>query len=171
MFGLGLGIGWIKILAIGAVLFTVSGTIYAGYTFVTNLQSENNRLTTDNATLVTNNATLVAGTLTQQDTIASLERDNELQAAIFQDTSNAFDQARNQVNTLQERLSRHELGYLATSKPNLVENIINRATDAVSRCFEIAAGSPLTDAERYATLTSQTNRECPALANPNYRGE
>tara|TARA_R110000851_G_scaffold254198_1_gene406677 strand:- start:5793 stop:6302 length:510 start_codon:yes stop_codon:yes gene_type:complete len=167
----GLSIRWIKVLAIGAVLLTISGTIYAGYTFVTDVIDENSRLTTDNATLTANNATLVAGTLTQQDTIASLQRDNELQLMIFQDTSDAFDQARNQVDTLQDRLSRHELGYLAANKPGLVEGAINNATDSIGRCFEIAAGSPLTEAERTATVTSQTNRECPALANPNYRGE
>mgnify|MGYP003672798920 FL=1 len=167
----GLHTKWIKILVIGAILFTISGIIYAGYTFVADLQSENNRLTTDNATLTANNATLVAGTLTQQEAIESLYRDNELQLLIFQDTTDAFNQARSQVDTLQERLGRHELGYLAINKPALVENVINNATDAVGRCFEIAAGSPLTSDERTATLTSQTNRECPALANPNYRGE
>jgi|TARA_R110000851_G_C13037004_1_gene561781 hypothetical protein len=167
----GLSTSWIKILVIGVILLTISSTIYAGYTFVSDLQSENHRLSTDNATLTANNATLVAGTLVQQEAIASLHRDNELQMVIFQDTTDAFNLSRQQVDTLQERLGRHELGYLAANKPALVENVINKATKAVGRCFEIAAGSPLTAEERNATLTSRTNKECPALANPNYKGK
>jgi hypothetical protein len=167
----GLSMTWIKVLIVGAVLLAVGGTIYAGYTFITDIQDENSRLTTANATLVANEATLIAGTLTQQDTIASLQRDNELQLMIFQDTTDDFEQARTQVTALQQRLGRHELGYLAANRPGLVENAINNATDAIGRCFEIASGSPLTTAERTARLPSQINRECPELANPDYIGE
>jgi len=34
--------------------------------------------------------------------------------------------------------------------------------------MEIASGSPLTEEELAATKKSQTNTECPRLANPNY---
>jgi len=37
------------------------------------------------------------------------------------------------------------------------------------RCLEIASGSPLTDIERNAKLPSEINRECPNIANPNYK--
>ena len=53
-------------------------------------------------------------------------------------------------------------------KPNLVENIINNATDDVNRCFEILSGSPLTLEEIDATKQSEINASCPAIANPNY---
>ena len=40
--------------------------------------------------------------------------------------------------------------------------------DNANRCMEIASGSPLTEEELAATKKSQTNTECPRLANPNY---
>jgi hypothetical protein len=35
--------------------------------------------------------------------------------------------------------------------------------------LEIASGSPLTEKELAATKPSEINRECPAIANPNYK--
>jgi len=166
--------GWMNILkglAVAAVLIAVGGTIYAGYKYVDNLQAENSRLVSQNATLVANNAQLEQAIKDQQETIASLKADFDLQRVTLENTFRRFQDARDQVEALRNRLGEHELGYLASEKPKLVENIINNATSAVGRCFEIASGAPLTDAERNATLPSQINRECPELANPNYRGE
>lgn len=166
--------GWTNIfkgLAVLAVVGIVGGTVYAGYRYVNGLQEENVRLVTENATLVANNAQLEQAIKEQQDTIASLERDIELQRQILTDTSDRFQSARDQVRDLQDRLSRHEIGYLAYRRPGLVENIVNNATNDVGRCFEIATGAPLTEEELNATLPSQINRECPDLANPNYRGD
>jgi len=165
------GISWIKGLAIGAVLLLVGGTIYAGYTVYTDLQAENSRLTTDNATYKVNELNLVQAIGDQMNTIASLQADIEAQSRIFRNVNNEFNKSRAQVDSLRERLGRHELAALARAKPVLVERVINNATDAVGRCLEIASGAPLTDAERNATLPSQINRECPDVANPNYRGD
>lgn len=174
MFGLFSGLGWsslLKLLAVVAVIGVIGGTIYAGYRYVENLQDENTRLMTENATLIANNAQLEQAIKEQQDTIASLERDIELQGQILTETNNKFQLARDQVRALIDRLGKHELGYLAYRRPGLVENIVNNATDDVGRCFEIATGAPLTEEELNATLPSQINRECPDLANPNYRGD
>jgi hypothetical protein len=166
-----LGLSWIKYVAIAALLMTISGVIYAGYSYVGNLQSEVIRLTFDISTLESNILQLTQGIAEQQDTIASLIQDIELQANIIRDTNTQFQIARGQVDALRDRLSDHELGSLAYQKPKLVENIVNNATKNVGRCFEIATGSPLTEAEKSATLTSQTNNECPELANPNRKGK
>lgn len=61
-----------------------------------------------------------------------------------------------------------DIGKLAEVKPTLIERIINNATKNVLRCFEIASGSPLTHDELGARKKSQTNQECPLIANPNY---
>ena len=163
--------GWIKGIILGAVLLAVGGSIYGVYNYVTDLQAENSRLTSDNATYKVNEANLEAAIETQNTTIASLQADIETQSRIFRQTNDQFNQARAQVDALRERLGRHELAALARAKPQLVENVINNATDAVGRCLEIASGAPLTEAERNATLPSQINRECPDLANPNYKGD
>lgn len=161
--------GWIKILIFAAVLGSISLTIFAGYRYVTNQQRIISNLQRDNATMIANIAQYQVALTEQQETITSLLRDIELQSEILNNTNQSFQSARNQVRELQDRLGRHELGYLAYRKPGLVENIVNRASDRVGRCFEIATGAPLTQAELSATLPSQINTECPDIANPNYR--
>ena len=68
---------------------------------------------------------------------------------------------------LAKKLGRHELDILAENKPGLVVKIINRASKNELRCFEIQTGSPLTHDELAARKKSQSNGECPELANPN----
>jgi DNA repair exonuclease SbcCD ATPase subunit len=61
-----------------------------------------------------------------------------------------------------------DFGYLAASKPKLIERVINNASKNAARCIEIATGSPLTQKEIDAKLKSEINNECPEIANPNY---
>lgn len=61
-----------------------------------------------------------------------------------------------------------DLGTLAERATDRIEPVINNATDDALRCMEIASGSPLTDEERNATVKSETNQECPSLANPSF---
>jgi predicted nuclease with TOPRIM domain len=81
---------------------------------------------------------------------------------------NQFKLAQAQVELLKDKLSEHDLEYLANKKPQLVENIVNDSTDDVNRCFEILSGSPLTLEEIDATKPSDINTSCPSIANPNY---
>lgn len=162
---------WWRVIAVVAVLLAVGGSIYAVYRYVDNLQTENVRLAAENSTLVANMAQLENALESQQNTIDSLQEDIELQGRLLTRTSRDFQEARDAVSRLRERLSEHELGFLASERPGLVENIINDASDEISRCFEIASGSPLTQEELDATLPSEINSECPELANPNYRGD
>lgn len=158
-----------KGLAVLAVVGIVGGTVYAGYRYVENQQATIAQLNREKAQLEADNAQLKVAIDEQQKTIDSLQRDIALQAEIQNETNQKFQDARNQVRALQDRLSEHELGYLAYRRPGLVENIVNDATDEIGRCFEIAAGAPLTEEEINATLPSQINTECPELANPNFR--
>lgn len=108
----------------------------------------------------------------QQETEAALK---EVQANIeqmrteFSITQQKFQDASKRVQLLEQKLSEHDLGFLAESKPSLVEIIIDKATQDVLRCFEIESGSPLTQEEIDATKPSQINNSCPDIANPNYR--
>lgn len=64
---------------------------------------------------------------------------------------------------------KRDFGKVASSKPGLVENIVNTATKNAARCLEIASGSPLTESEKNATKVTEINKECPSIANPNYK--
>lgn len=167
----GLGIGWVKALIFVAVLTAIGSVVYGGYRHINGLNNTIAFLTTDNATFKANQANLEQAIMDQKETIASLEADAERQNAILRDTLDEFSSARDSVDDLQDRLGRHEIGFLAIRKPGLVENVINNAADSIGRCFEIASGSPLTEAEIAATLPSQINNECPDLANPNFRDD
>lgn len=165
------GIKWFRIIAVLAVFAAIGGSVYAAYRYTENLQEENRQLTQANATLQSNVQQLQSAVQTQNETFEELQRDYERQAEILSQTNQDFQEARDQVTDLREKLSEHDLGYLAYSKPGLVENIINDATDEINRCFEIASGSPLTQEEINATLPSEINSECPELANPNYQDD
>ena len=71
-------------------------------------------------------------------------------------------------DVLIKKLSEHDFGQLAEARPTLVVKIVNKVSVNANRCMEIASGSPLTESELAATKKSQTNTECPRLANPNY---
>lgn len=110
--------------------------------------------------------------LAQRETEAALQktqRDLELVQEQFVIVTEKFQVAEQRVKTLEEKLSEHDLNYLASRRPKLVEKVIDKATENVLRCLEIASGSPLTEDELNATTRSQINNECPDIANPNYR--
>ncbi|SRR6056297_446272 len=159
---------FLKGLAIVAVIAAIGGAIYFHFQSIQAKDDRIAELVSEKATLEANVAQLEEGITKQQETIASLQEDFRLQAEILNSTNEQFQDARDNVTRLRDRLGSHELGFLAYNRPGLVENIINDATDEVGRCFEIAAGAPLTEEELNATLPSQINSECPDLANPNY---
>ena len=110
--------------------------------------------------------------LAQRETEAALQKtQQDLQRVQeqFVIVSEKFRVAEQRVENLEEKLSEHDLNYLATKRPGLVEKVIDNATVNVLRCLEIASGSPLTEDEINATKRSEINSECPDLANPNYR--
>ena len=110
--------------------------------------------------------------LAQQETEAALQQTQQDLVRVqeqFVVVTEKFRIAEARVETLEEKLSEHDLNYLAAAKPGLVEKVIDNATKNVLRCLEIASGSPLTEDELNATTRSQINNECPDIANPNYR--
>lgn len=87
----------------------------------------------------------------------------------FDKANTKFKAADNRVRKLENKLARHELDFLAASRPKDVQKIIDKASDNMLRCLEIVGGSPLTEDEINATKPSQINNECSDIANPNYK--
>ena len=50
----------------------------------------------------------------------------------------------------------------------MVEKLVNRGTRNALRCMELAAGAPLTEAEKAAKTPMEANRECPSLIDSDY---
>lgn len=145
-----------------AIITVISTGSFFAYRFV-------NNLITENATLSANNIVLENSLASSQAANEALQNDVKLMNNITIQLQTEYDSARSIVNDLEDKLSKHEIGYLAKSKPKLVENIVNNASRNIGRCFEIATGSPLTQAESNATKPSEINNECPSLANPKYK--
>ena len=74
----------------------------------------------------------------------------------------------NRNRSLENRLSRHDIGAAGVAKPGLTEKVLNNATKNAQRCLEIFSGSPLTEKELSATKPSEINNECWRTANPNF---
>lgn len=115
------------------------------------------------ATLVSNAARLETAIASSEATISALQNDYEAMRMANEVLNEEFVAIRRQNDILSDKLSRHDLGFLAASRPELVENIINSASDNAIRCFELLSGAELTERELDATNANSFNSECPWL--------
>ena len=148
----------IKVVIVLILLMGSGG--YGAYAWITKLQSDNKVLQVNQAKLEGAVAEQEVAIKQQAANAAQIQAANselrEQQAVLQKDKKN-----------LAKKLGRHELDILAENKPGLVVKIINRASKNELRCFEIQTGSPLTHDELAARKKSESNGECPELANPN----
>lgn len=140
-------------LIMGAIMLTMIGGFYWYY------QDSQARI----ATLLENNAKLEIAVKTNEETIAALQQNFAAANAEISRVNESFAAVRAQNRELADRLSEHDLAYLASKKPELVRRVINNASDKAVRCFELLSGATLTDAERNATDGKSFNSECPWL--------
>ena len=128
------------------------------------------KLRSDNAILKANQHKLETAITEQnkeleqqkEDFTAILESNKKLNVLI-----NTF---KKDLQDLDKRFTKknRDIGKLAIDRTGAIERIINKGGVNAARCIELASGAEHTDAELKATLKSEINPECPALANPNY---
>lgn len=140
-------------LIMGAIMLTMVGGFYWYY------KDSQARI----ALLVENNAKLEIAVKTNEETIASLQQNFAAANAELTRVNESFAAVRAQNRELSDRLSEHDIAYLASKKPALVQRVINGASDKAGRCFELLSGATLTDTERNATDGKSFNSECPWL--------
>lgn len=100
-------------------------------------------------------ATLTQAVDQQKEAIEAMEQSIRDQAAIREDMMKEVESARKDVEKLQTKIASHDLKIIASEKAGLLEKKINRATNDVMRCFEIATGD--------ATLPDEKNNQCSDL--------
>jgi uncharacterized protein HemX len=115
------------------------------------------------AILNENNAKLNIAVQTSEAAVASLQRDYAAANQQLNRVNEEFAATRAQNQVLADKLASHDLGVLGSSKPALVERVINNASEKAGRCFEILSGKPLTQAEKEAKDGKAFNSECPWL--------
>ena len=115
------------------------------------------------AILNQNNAKLETAVAISEETISTLQADFAKANAELNRVNTEFASIRAQNNVLADKLSKNDLGVLGSSKPGLVEKLIDRGTANAGRCFELLSGAKLTDKEKEATDGKSFNNECPWL--------
>jgi len=161
MFGISASIKAIATLIV--ILVLASGAWY-----VMNLKA-------DLAVSEINNRTLQDGIREQQDLMARMQQDIRTIQETNQRLHTLNEEQRREVDALSKKFSQdakgqpRDFGALAAEKPELVERLVNRGTKNAMRCLEIASGAPRTEAELAAKTSAEINKECPAIANPNYK--
>lgn len=153
----------VKILAVLAIVVIVAG----GAWYVTGLRA-------DLAVSEMNNKTLRDGIEQQQALIAQMQRDvaqiQEINTELAQEADRQRAEMRDLVNrfNVNARGESRDFGALAAARPGVVQRLINRGSTNAMRCLALASGAPHTEAELNAKTSSEINRECPTLANPNF---
>jgi TolA-binding protein len=161
MFGIG---GAIKAIVALIIVLVVAVGIY----FLINLKA-------DLAIAQENSRKLEEGVRLQQEAMAQMKADQEKIKELNNELNTTIKLQNKDMENLKDRFStsasgeKRDFGKTAAQKPASLERAVNRGTVNALRCLEIASGSPLTDAEKNATKPSEINRECPSLANPNYK--
>lgn len=110
-----------------------------------------------------NNAVLETAVQMNEETIDALETEYALITNTLREVNEEFAEIRSQNRELRDRLSDNDIGFLAYNRPELVERIINRASENAFRCLEIISGAELTEEENNATTAQSFNSECPWL--------
>lgn len=140
----------------------------AGGWYVMNLKA-------DLAVSEMNAKTLQEGIKEQQDLMNRMQEDIKTIQETNERLQNLTEEQKKEVETLSRKFSQdakgqpRDFGALAAERPELVERLVNRGTKNAMRCLEIASGAPRTEAELNAKTSSEINKECPAIANPNYK--
>ena len=152
--------------AIAMLLMVV--ILAAGGWYVMNLKA-------DLAVSEMNAKTLQDGIAEQQALMIRMQEDIKTIQETNSRLQNLTEEQKREVETLSRKFSQdakgnpRDFGALAAERPELVERLVNRGTKNAMRCLEIASGAPRTEAELNAKTSSEINKECPAIANPNYK--
>ena len=153
----------IKVIATLAIVIIVAGGLW----YVTGLRA-------DLAVSEMNNKTLKDGIEKQQQLIAQMQKDVAEIQSINVALANEADRQRAEMRDLVDRFNvnargeTRDFGAIAAARPGVVERLVNRGTANAMRCLAIASGAAHTEAELAAKISSEVNRECPSLANPNF---
>lgn len=147
--GFGSAVKWLAIMI-------VVGVLAGGVFYVSNMKAalaiseENTRKLKES---VTAQQAVIDNQLKEITLIQSINKELALQNANLQKD---IDTMNEKFNVSANGTSR-DFGDITRAKPALINKIIDRATDNVNRCFEIATGAELNEGEK--------NNECQELIN------
>jgi hypothetical protein len=156
--------GTVKLFLVAVIVIFIG----MGFWYVTNLKA-------DLAIAKENSKKLEAAVGQQQAVIDKAYQDIEEIRSINGALKDEAERQAAELKALNDKFSvnakgeKRDFGAIAKEKPKAIQRLINRGTDNVIRCLQIASGAELTEKEINAKTASEANPECPTLANPNYK--
>tara|TARA_Y100001973_G_C5189334_1_gene329880 strand:- start:646 stop:1122 length:477 start_codon:yes stop_codon:yes gene_type:complete len=128
------------------------------------------KLRADNATLKANQLKLETAVEEQNKVLKQQKADFEAIMESNKKLNVLINTFKKDLQDLDKRFTKknRDIGKLAIERTKSIERIVNGGSKNAARCIELASGAEHTEEELKATLKSQINPECPALANPNY---
>ena len=128
------------------------------------------KLRSDNAILKANQLKLETAVAEQNKVLEQQEKDFKAIMESNKKLNVLINTFKKDLQDLDKRFTKknRDIGKLAIERTEAIERIINKGGKNAARCIELASGAEHTEAELKATLKSEINPECPALANPSY---
>ena len=128
------------------------------------------KLRSDNAVLKANQVKLETALSEQTKVLAQQKKDFEAIMESNKKLNLLVGTFKKDLDDLDKRFTKknRDIGKLSIKRTESMERIINKGGKNAARCIELASGAEHTEEELKATLKSQINPECPALANPNF---
>ena len=128
------------------------------------------KLRADNATLKANQVKLETAITEQTKVLEQQKKDFDAIMESNKKLNVLINTFKKDLQDLDKRFTKknRDIGKLSLQRTNSMERIINKGGKNAARCIELASGAEHTEEELKATLKSQINPECPALANPNF---
>jgi SMC interacting uncharacterized protein involved in chromosome segregation len=158
-----IGSSTIKIVAILVIVLVFAG----GFYYISNLQA-------NLAIAEMNNQKLEEGIKAQQELMVQMQNDIKQIQNINSELQDLAEKQKEEIKAVSDKFNvnakgeARDFGALAAAKPKVIERAVNRGTRNALRCLELASGAKHTEQELNARTTSEINRECPAIANPNF---
>jgi len=150
------------------IILVIILVIVGGLWYVINLKA-------NLATSEANNKLLQNSIKSQQELILSIQLDVADIQRINSELKELSEKQKEEVKNLNSRFNtaangeQRDFGALAAARPDAIQRAVNRGTVNVMRCFELITGAVHTEKELNAKTSSEINRECPSIANPNYK--
>ena len=128
------------------------------------------KLRADNATLKANQVKLETAITEQTKVLEQQKKDFDAIMESNKKLNVLINTFKKDLDDLDKRFTKknRDIGKLALQRTKSIERIVNGGGKNAARCIELASGAEHTEAELKATLKTEINPECPALANPNY---
>ena len=128
------------------------------------------KLRADNATLKANQQKLETAITEQNKVLEQQKADFEAIMESNKKLNVLINTFKKDLQDLDKRFTKknRDIGKLAIDRTKAIERIVNKGGVNAARCIELASGAEHTEEELKATLKSEINPECPALANPSY---